>query len=82
MQFFERPYLKTKLFDSTFQLLEEAEDIIEEWYFGDEKPDILDYLCRKRLLKGMGSCFKGGRKEEKYFCHAFIHGFEILPPRR
>jgi len=33
------------------KLLEEAEDIIEEWYFGDEKPDILDYLCRKRLLK-------------------------------
>lgn len=34
------------------KLLEEAEESIEEWYMGKgEKPNILDYLCRERLLK-------------------------------
>lgn len=44
-----------------FQLLEEAEESIEEWYMGKgEKPNILDYLCRERLLKGMGCSLEEG----------------------
>jgi len=34
------------------KLLEEAEESIEDWYMSDgEKEDILNYLCRDRLLK-------------------------------
>ena len=36
------------------QLLEEAEESIEDWYMSEgDKEDILNYLCRDRLLKGM-----------------------------
>jgi len=35
------------------KLLEEAEESIEEWYMSDgAKPNILNFLCRERLLKG------------------------------
>jgi len=35
------------------KLLEEAEESIEDWYMSEgDKEDILNYLCRDRLLKG------------------------------
>lgn len=33
-----------------YHLVEKHEDDIEEWYFHNQKEDIMSYLCRKRVL--------------------------------
>lgn len=35
-----------------FTLAEEHEEDIEDWYWGDQKTRLVDYLCRDRILKG------------------------------
>jgi len=34
-----------------FTLVEDYEEDIEEWYYGDQKQPLIDFLCRDRFLK-------------------------------
>ncbi|XP_076461908.1 protein canopy 4-like [Babylonia areolata] len=45
----------TNMQRSCFTLVEEREENIEEWYWGDQQQSLLDYLCRDRVLKGKDS---------------------------
>ncbi|KAM4611907.1 protein canopy homolog 3 isoform 1-T1 [Polymixia lowei] len=40
-------------------MVEEYEDVIEDWYKGDQKEDLTTYLCEKHVLKGQDkACLK------------------------
>ncbi|KAL8609346.1 hypothetical protein ACOMHN_008140 [Nucella lapillus] len=42
----------TNMQRNCFMLVEEREEDIEQWYWGDQQQSLLDYLCKDRVLKG------------------------------
>ena len=35
-----------------YSMVEDHEEDIEEWYFGDQSEDLEEFLCRNSVLKG------------------------------
>jgi len=35
-----------------YTMVEDHEESIEDWYFGDQAQDLLTYLCRDTVLEG------------------------------
>lgn len=35
-----------------YTMVEDHEDDIDAWYWGDQKEDLVDYLCRNTVLNG------------------------------
>lgn len=51
----------TELKQQCERLLENHNEVIEQWYWGDRKQSLLDYLCRERVLKkDQQSCLDEG----------------------
>ncbi|KAF3697660.1 Protein canopy -like protein 3 Trinucleotide repeat-containing gene 5 protein Precursor [Channa argus] len=54
-------------------LVEKYEEVIEEWYKGDQQEDLTTYLCEKHVLKGQDTaCLKEEWSTKKKGDHAAI----------
>lgn len=37
-------------------MVEQYEEVIEDWYKGNQKEDLMTHLCEKHVLKGQDTC--------------------------